>query len=87
MNSRDASNELRVELKYCERCGILCVRESGGGQVYCGSCLLELAELPPPRLARSSPQLPVGRPTFVDDDELDFSDLNELDMQSSGGAA
>ena len=31
------SGEVRVELKYCERCGGLWVREGGGG-VYCNKC-------------------------------------------------
>ena len=82
----NARNELRVELKYCERCGCLCLRECGEGQVYCDDCLPRVAELPPPRQTRTSPQLPIGRRAFLDD-ELDVSDMDELDLQSSGGVA
>lgn len=83
----NTSNEVRVELKYCERCGSLWLRETGGGQVYCNDCLPKLAELPTPRLNRTSPKLPVGKRAYVDDLEIAFSDMDELDLQSSGGAA
>jgi hypothetical protein len=83
---------MRLELKYCERCGSLCLRECGGGQIYCDNCLPMVAELPPPHRERTSPQLPVGPRTFIDrvfidDDEIDFSDMDELDLQSAGGVA
>lgn len=81
----NASKEVRVELKYCERCGSLWLRECGGGQTYCDSCLPVVAELPAPRRVRTSPQLPVATRAFIDDDELGFSDMDELDLQSSGG--
>jgi len=83
----NASNELRVELKYCERCGSLWFREWGGGQVYCENCLPAVDDLPAPRLTRSSPQLPVAKRAFIDDVEVDFSDMDELDLHSSGGVA
>lgn len=44
-NTGKAKNELRVELKYCEGCGGLGVRECGGGQVYCDSCTRKMEEL------------------------------------------
>jgi len=81
----NASNELRVELKYCERCGGLWFRECGTTRIYCDDCLLKVAELPVPRRSRTSPQLPVATRAFIDDAELDFSDMDELDMQSAGG--
>jgi len=35
-NSKGEKNgEVRVELKYCEHCGGLWVRERGAGVVYC----------------------------------------------------
>ena len=83
----NSSPELRLELKYCERCGSLCLRECGGGQIYCDNCLPMVAELPPPYRERTSPQLPVGPRAFIDDDEIDFSDMDELDLQSVGGVA
>jgi hypothetical protein len=81
------SIELRVELKYCERCGSLGVRECGGGQVYCDNCLPQVAQLPAPHRIRTSPQLPVGTRAFIDDLEIDFSDVDDLDLESAGGVA
>jgi hypothetical protein len=81
------SNDLHVELKFCERCGALWVRQCGGGQVYCDNCLPQVAQLPAPHRVRTFPQLPVGKRAFVDDLEIDFSDLDELDLESAGGVA
>jgi Zn-finger nucleic acid-binding protein len=39
---------LRLELKYCERCGGLWLRPAGGTQVYCASCARQMSELPRP---------------------------------------
>lgn len=38
--------EIKVELKYCERCGGLWLRRRGADGVYCGSCCVRLAALP-----------------------------------------
>ena len=51
------SQEIRVELKYCERCGGLWLRPQGADGVYCTSCRVDLAARPdpqkaPPRKAR-----------------------------------
>jgi hypothetical protein len=37
---------IRLELKYCERCGGLLLRRTGGAVVYCQSCAKSLSELP-----------------------------------------
>jgi len=42
-----SANEMRLELKYCERCGGLWLRPVGGEQVYCVICARQMAELPP----------------------------------------
>jgi len=42
-----STNALRLELKYCERCGGLWLRPTGGVQVYCAACGRAMAELPP----------------------------------------
>jgi len=83
----NASNELHVELKYCERCGSLWFRDCGGAGIYCDDCLPKVAELPAPHRIRTSPQLPVATRAFIDDIELDFSDMEELDLQCAGGVA
>jgi len=36
---------VRLELKYCERCGELWLRRRGEGSVYCVSCLSQLGKL------------------------------------------
>jgi len=35
-----------MELKYCERCGGLWLRESEAKEIYCPGCRLEMVELP-----------------------------------------
>lgn len=37
---------VRLELKYCERCGGLLLRRRGEAVVYCGPCSRSLAEMP-----------------------------------------
>ena len=36
---------LRVELKYCELCGGLWLRQEGSGEVYCNWCAPEMAQV------------------------------------------
>lgn len=35
---------VRMELKYCERCGALWLRQRGTGSVYCAACSLETSD-------------------------------------------
>jgi hypothetical protein len=72
-------NEVRVELKYCERCGGLWVRERGTGDVYCGKCQGKVAELPIPKKKPGRIILPVGTPTVVKAEADDF--------ETAGGVA
>jgi ribosomal protein S27AE len=51
---------MRMELKYCERCGGLLLRASGSAQIYCGRCGQQMAELPL-RPARKKMAAPVQR--------------------------
>jgi uncharacterized Zn finger protein (UPF0148 family) len=37
---------VRLELKYCERCGGLWLREKGTEDVYCPSCAVEMQDMP-----------------------------------------
>ncbi len=37
---------VRMELKYCERCGGLWMRVWGTEEMYCPSCALEMSDLP-----------------------------------------
>lgn len=36
----------RLELKYCERCGRLWLRQRGTGKVHCGLCASETSNFP-----------------------------------------
>jgi Zn-finger nucleic acid-binding protein len=51
MKKNGSGNEIsgmQVELKYCEHCGGLWLRQYGIEQVYCASCVPRIAELPAP---------------------------------------
>jgi hypothetical protein len=91
-----AKNEQRVELKYCEGCGGLGVRECGGGQVYCNDCLRKMAELPVSKTPSRRPILPVGRrstlgdcadPSERDSDRPDSDDSESEDLDAMAAAA
>jgi hypothetical protein len=43
---------IRLELKYCERCGGLWMRTWGTDDVYCPSCEVQMSDLPPVRRRR-----------------------------------
>lgn len=45
---------IRLELKYCERCGGLWMRTRGSHDVYCALCVLQLKEFPAARGRRKS---------------------------------
>ena len=77
-NRRGESGPKRVELKYCERCGGLWIREGGGG-VYCGKCQPKVDDLPIPKKKRPGKVvLPAGPKTVVggirpeEDDRVEF---------------
>lgn len=38
-------NHVRMQLKYCERCGGLWLRREGTFEAYCGNCRIQLAEM------------------------------------------
>jgi hypothetical protein len=85
-NNRDGKNEeCRVELKYCEHCGGLWLRECGAEGVYCPKCQPKVADLPiskkPHRVI-----LPVRRRTLVEGYEFDQTD-DGMDFDAVGGAA
>jgi hypothetical protein len=80
--------ELRFELKYCERCGGLWLRPAGGGQTYCVGCARQMAELPAPSEERNSSRMQQG-PRWagkVSDRSVTVEDY-ESDAESTGGAA
>jgi hypothetical protein len=71
-----STNELSLELKYCERCGGLWLRPAGGKQVYCAVCGREIAELPPASPEARNARVPrkvgwgMGGDRFEGDEEV-----------------
>lgn len=77
---------VRMELKYCEHCGGLWVREGGAG-VYCEKCQPKVADLPIPKKRPGKIKLPVGRHSIVEDYERLGSDEETRDFEAAGGVA
>jgi Zn-finger nucleic acid-binding protein len=86
-NSKDQeSNVVRVELKYCEHCGGLWLRECGAGVVYCSTCQPKVADLPVPKKKPQRVILPVRRRTVVENYGAEEK-RSETDLEAAGGAA
>lgn len=84
---RENENKMtRVELKYCEHCGGLWVRECGAG-VYCDKCRSKVDDLPIPKKKPGKLRLPIGPATLVENYEIEPGDEEETDLQAAGGAA
>ncbi|HTS37819.1 MAG TPA: hypothetical protein VMH04_19245 [Candidatus Solibacter sp.] len=86
----EKDREIRVELKYCEHCGGLWLRECGSGVAYCENCRPVVADLPVPKKKPGRVGLPVRPHTAVeqypcDDDGMDGYDVD--DFEAAGGAA
>jgi hypothetical protein len=82
----EVKKQVGVELKYCEHCGSLWVRERGAG-VYCNSCQLKVADLPAGKQKPSRIVLPVRPPTVVEDYEFEVETDDFNDFEAAGGAA
>lgn len=65
----ESTNELCLELKYCERCGGLWLRPVGSGQMFCARCAGEMAEPPARPQELTYPKLPRGRRPLLDENE------------------
>lgn len=79
------SDEMRLELKYCERCGGLWLRPVAGGQIYCRNCAKEVAQLPPASTEPDSARTPNG-PLWGEDCEVHEND-ESFGMGEAGGVA
>ena len=99
MKKRDLEKEglVGVELKYCEHCGVLWVRERGAGVVYCGECREKVDDLPMPKKKPRKVTLPGTRPSSVAErygnepgrrevDQAGF-DVDDGDLEAMGGVA
>ena len=73
------NNTTSVELKYCERCGGLWLRDSGSAKVYCVRCVPILDEWPS-STQRKRVRLPVGSPTELVDYDLEIHDFEKNDF-------
>jgi hypothetical protein len=89
MNGNHGSKEtesVRVELKYCEHCGGLWVREGGAG-VYCEKCQPKVADLPVSRKKTGRIMLPMRKASVVEDYEADPGGEETLSFEAAGGVA
>ena len=83
----NGKNEMRVELKYCERCGALWLRDPSTGHVYCEHCRPRMDELPAQKKQRGSIRLPCGKRTVMEDYKLDLCEVNVTMTRVMGGVA
>jgi hypothetical protein len=81
-DTTDTQKTARVELKYCEHCGALWLREGGAG-VYCVKCQPLVAELPAPKKKPQRVMLPVGPRPAVERIRVKVDN----DLEAAGGAA
>jgi ribosomal protein L37AE/L43A len=82
----DEHRQTRMELKYCEHCGALWLRECGAGIVYCENCQPKVADLPLPKKKPGRVTLPVRREALVEDYDVEDSG-GETDLEGVGGVA
>jgi len=89
MSDRESKEEkpIRMELKYCEHCGALWTRESGGGEVYCGNCQGKVADLPIPKKKPGRVKMPVRPHALVEDYGVENWDEEETNFEAEGGVA
>lgn len=87
---KDGGNEpVHMELKYCEHCGGLWIRERGAGNVYCDHCQSKVADLPAPKMKPGRLTLPVRPHTAVEDYEVEIYDDDDdhMDFEAAAGGA
>ncbi len=84
----ETREKLTLELKYCERCGGLWLRPTGGGQIYCVGCAPKIAELPPASREPERTWAPRGSQRGEGDRTFDeYGEDDDLDLDAAGGAA
>ncbi len=72
------SVDIKLELKYCERCGTLGLRPQGSDLLFCAACVRAMAGL-----ARSSHMPPQGR----NHSRYPITNSNSSTFWSEGGKA
>lgn len=84
-DGKNGYHSVRMELKYCEHCGGLWVRESGAG-VYCAKCEPKVADLPMPKKRPVRLTLPKQERSLAEEYAARLPE--ELrDMEAMGGVA
>jgi len=89
MKKNGSGNELsgmQVELKYCEHCGGLWLRQYGIQQVYCADCVPRIAELPAPLKDPQTVKLSQGPNVDLRGIDL-YGVASRRSGQMTGGAA
>ena len=81
---KESKNGTQVELKYCERCGALVIRESGSEQVYCNDCVPEIGELPGPGRRGKGARVPEDA-LLEEDSEFETYNFDALEFEAEGG--
>jgi len=76
-----------MELKYCEHCGGLYVRERGAVTVYCEKCEGKVADLPIPKKKPGKVKLPVRGHSIVEEYPIEVSEEELRGMEAVGGVA
>jgi len=85
MSRSPRSKSTKVELKYCEHCGGLWVREAGAG-VYCAACEPKVADLPVPKKRPSRLTLPKQENTVTEEMGRGVVE-DSLELEAVGGVA
>ena len=87
MSSKESNpNQVRMELKYCEQCGGLWVRERGAGVVFCEKCQVMMDELPMHKKRAGRVKLPRLPHSLAEDISGEFGEP-VLDLEAAGGVA
>jgi hypothetical protein len=86
MKGNHGKDGVRVELKYCEHCGGLWVREGGAG-VYCEKCQDQVADLPIPKKKSGRIVLPVAKKSVIGDRAPEALNENDREFEAAGGVA
>jgi len=87
MSSKESNpSEIRMELKYCEQCGGLWVRERGAGVVFCEKCQAMVDEMPTQRRRPGRVRLPRLPHSLAEDLSGEFGEQIP-DLEAAGGVA
>jgi hypothetical protein len=86
-NKENKHEESRVELKYCEHCGSLWLRQCGEETVYCPKCLPQVADMPTIKKKSHRVILPVRSRTAIEDFGFDSEESEGFDFDAAGGVA